>query len=171
MGEKGSRHVRGPVLEGDALIELHPKNGPSVPVQGEEAMDLMSDQVADGRRFRVLNAVERGYPKAVVVDNGPEFRGLAMDQWAYRHGVELLFIEPGRLVQNAYFESFNGRLRDECLHSEWFVGLQDAIEKIEAWRIDYNEVGPHGSLGQVPPAEFAFTLKRQPGQRGDRAMR
>ncbi len=162
------------------------------------SMDFVSDQVADGRRFRVFNVVDdftreclatevarsipgervtrvldriaaqRGYPKAVVTDNGPEFRGLSMDHWAHRHGVQLMFIEPGRPVQIAYCESFNGRFRDECLNSEWFDGLQDAVEKIEAWRIDYNEVRPHGSLGKVPPTEFALTLKQQQGQQEGR---
>ena len=97
--------------------------------------------VSGERVARTLNMVslERGYPSAIVVDNGPEFTSKAMDVWSYERGVELHFIEPGKPNQNAFVESFNGRFRDECLNEHWFVSLADAEEKIEAWRIDYNE--------------------------------
>jgi putative transposase len=108
---------------------------------------------------RVLDrmAIERGLPEAIVVDNGPEFRGRALAAWSEERGVRLEFIQPGKPVQNAYIESFNGRLRDECLNANWFTSLSDARRKIETWRRDYNEQRPHSSLNYLPPAEFART--------------
>jgi putative transposase len=109
-----------------------------------------------GRVVRVLErlAVERGAPDEIVLDNGPELAGKAVDQWAYERGVQLRFIEPGKPVQNAFVESFQGRLRDECLDRHWFVGLGDARQTVEAWRQDYNRARPHSALGYRPPAEF-----------------
>ena len=106
---------------------------------------------------RVLDrmASERGLPEAIVVDNGPEFRGRALAAWSEQSGVRLEFIQPGKPVQNAYIESFNGRLRDECLNANWFTSLSDARRKIEIWRQDYNEQRPHSSLNYLPPANFA----------------
>ena len=78
-----------------------------------------------------------------------------MDQWSYSSGVKHLFIEPGKPVQNAYVESFNGKLRDECLNEHWFANLREAKEIVEDWRIDYNETRPHSGLGYRTPAEFA----------------
>jgi len=101
-------------------------------------------------------ASERGFPVAIVCDNGPEFAGQTVDLWAHKHGVSLLFIEPGKPVQNAYIESFNGKLRDECLNENYFTSLADAKATIEAWRKDYNETRPHSSLGDLTPAEFAM---------------
>ena len=147
-------------------------------------MDFMSDQLAYGRRFRILNVVDdcsrelaseadyslpgvavvdvleaiaalRGYPKQIVIDNGPEFTGRILDAWAYEKGVELRFIEPGKPTQNAFVESFNGRFRDECLNQQWFVTLADAQCIIEAWRQDYNTIRLHSSLGNLTPVEFA----------------
>ncbi len=108
---------------------------------------------------RVLDRIasERGLPEAIVVDNGPEFRGRALAAWSAERGVRLEFIQPGKPVQNAYVESFNGRLRDECLNANWFTSLSDARRKIETWRQDYNEQRPHSSLNYLPPAEFART--------------
>jgi putative transposase len=108
---------------------------------------------------RVLDrmASERGLPEAIVVDNGPEFRGRALAAWSEQRRVRLEFIQPGKPAQNAYIESFNGRLRDECLNANWFTSLSDARRKIETWRQDYNEQRPHSSLHYVPPAEFART--------------
>lgn len=108
---------------------------------------------------RVLDRIasERGLPEAIVVDNGPEFRGRAMAAWSEEHGVRLQFIQPGKPTQNAYVESFNGRLRDECLNANWFTSLTDARRKIESWRQDYNQQRPHSSLNYLPPAEFART--------------
>jgi putative transposase len=118
------------------------------------------DRSLGGLRVRrVLDrmAIERGLPKAIVVDNGPEFRGRALAAWSEERGVRLEFIQPGKPVQNAYIESFNGRLRDECLNANWFTSLSDARRKIETWRKDYNEQRPHSSLNYLPPAEFART--------------
>lgn len=155
------------------------------------SMDFVTDALADGRRFRNLTVIDdttrecplieverslpaerviaaldriaqgRGYPRAIVCDNGPEFRSEAMDQWADRHGVRLAFIEPGRPVQNAYIESFNGRFRDECLNEHWFLDLADAKDIIEAWRIDYNTLRPHGQLGGRTPKEYVKHLQDQ----------
>lgn len=152
------------------------------------SMDFVSDALGDGRKFRALTIVDdftrecpaitvdrsltgervarvltalartRGLPQAIVCDNGPEFRSEALDQWADAHGVTLQFIEPGKPVQNAYAESFNGRLRDECLNETWFVSLPDAQQTIEAWRIDYNERRPHSSLAHRTPEEFAKAM-------------
>jgi putative transposase len=106
---------------------------------------------------RVLDRIasERGLPGAIVLDNGPEFRGRALAAWSEERGVRLEFIQPGKPVQNAYVESFNGRLRDECLNANWFTSLSDARRKIETWRQDYNQQRPHSSLDYLPPAEFA----------------
>jgi putative transposase len=108
---------------------------------------------------RVLDRIasDRGLPEAIVVDNGPEFRGRALAAWSEERGVRLEFIQPGKPVQNAFVESFNGRLRDECLNANWFTSLNDARRKIETWRQDYNEQRPHSSLEYMPPAEFART--------------
>jgi putative transposase len=106
---------------------------------------------------RVLDRIasERGLPEAIVLDNGPEFRGRALAAWSEERGVRLEFIQPGKPVQNAYVERFNGRLRDECLNANWFTSLRDARRKVETWRLDYNQQRPHSSLNYLPPAEFA----------------
>jgi putative transposase len=149
------------------------------------SMDFVSDSLATGRSFRSLNIVddytreclamevdlsitgervarvlerliEGGRkPQMIVVDNGPEFTSKALDAWATRNKVQLRFIDPGKPIQNAYIESFNGRLRDECLNQYWFVSLEEAREVIGRWREDYNEQRPHSSLDQQTPAEFA----------------
>jgi putative transposase len=108
---------------------------------------------------RVLDRVvaERGLPEAIVLDNGPEFRSRALAAWSEERGVRLEFIQPGKPVQNAYVESFNGRLRDECLNANWFTNLNDARRKIEVWRRDYNQERPHSSLGYLSPTAFAKT--------------
>ncbi len=151
------------------------------------SMDFVSDCVSRGRVIRMLTLVddctrecpvievdsslggwrvrrvldriakERGLPQAIVLDNGPEFRGRALAAWSEARGVRLEFIQPGKPVQNAYVESFNGRLRDECLNANWFTSLSDARQKIETWRQDYNQQRPHSSLDYLSPAEFART--------------
>jgi putative transposase len=105
---------------------------------------------------RVLDRIasERGLPEAIVLDNGPEFRGRALAAWSEERRVRLEFIQPGKPAQNAFAESFNGRLRDECLNANWFTSLTDARRKIEDWRQDYNQQRPHSSLNYLPPAEF-----------------
>jgi|SRR5690606_809499 len=106
---------------------------------------------------RVLErlAATIGLPQTIVVDNGPEFAGRTLDAWAYAHGVTLRFIRPGKPVENAYVESFNGKFRDECLNEHWFLNLVDTKATIEAWRIDYNTVRPHSSLAGCTPQHFA----------------
>jgi putative transposase len=152
------------------------------------SMDFMADTLADGRTFRTLNIVDDytrecvaievdrslpgarvvrvlehlrltiGVPRAIVLDNGPEFAGRALDTWAYGRSVALRFIRPGKPIENAYVESFNGKFRDECLNEHWFVSLADAKAVIEAWRVDYNTVRPHTALGQQTPAAYAAAL-------------
>ena len=110
---------------------------------------------------RVLEdvALRRGLPQTIVMDNGPELTSRVLDQWAYAHGVELRFIDPGKPVQNAFIESFNGRFRDECLNQHWFVNLAHARRVVETWRLDYNQARPHSSLGYLTPNEFALSLR------------
>ena len=91
------------------------------------------------------------------MDNGSEFASRALDAWAYREGVKLDFIRPGKPVENAFIESFNGRLRDECLNTQVFASLEDAQATLESWRVDYNLHRPHSALGNLPPSEFART--------------
>ena len=117
------------------------------------------DTSLSGRR--VVSVLERlaethGLPEVITTDNGPEFAGKALDEWAYRRGVKLNFIQPGKPVENAYAESFIGRLRDECLNETWFMNLKHAREVIEAWRKDYNEVRPHSALKGMSPREYAL---------------
>ena len=149
------------------------------------SMDFVTDRLVEGRAFRVLTVVdqfsrecpvlepdfslsgekvaaclervgkERGLPKVITGDNGSEFYSKAMDAWAYRHGVQLEFIRPGKPTENGYIESFNGRLRDECLNVEVFFSLADVKEKLGRWRQDYNTERPHSSLGDRPPADYA----------------
>ena len=148
------------------------------------SMDFVSDAVTSSRKIKALTVVDEftrkchrievdtsingvrvcrvldeigakeGLPEVIITDNGPEFAGRALDEWAYQRKVKLCPIEPGKPVENAYIESFNGRLRDECLNENWFISLDHAREIIEEWRIDYNEVRPHSSLGYLTPEEF-----------------
>lgn len=117
----------------------------------EVARGLKSQEV-----IRCLSRLKhtRGLPKAIVVDNGSEFVSNEMDYWAHQNGVELCFTRPGKPTDNAYIESFNGRLRDECLNTNVFYSLDDAREIIERWREDYNNWRPHSSLGNQTPVEY-----------------
>lgn len=147
-------------------------------------MDFVHDTLADGRPFRILTVVdnwsrqspvlEAGVrmtgetvsqvldrvldhgqgPRSITVDHGTEFQSRALEDWAYRRGVQLDFIRPGKPVENAFIESFNGRLRDECLNVHQFVSLAEAQAILEAWRTDYNHRRPHSSLGHLTPSEF-----------------
>ena len=149
------------------------------------SMDFVHDQLVTGRSFRVLtvidqwsresvlmeanvaltgqsvvNALEglsarRPLPKAITVDHGTEFTSKALDEWAYRRGVALDFIRPGKPVENAFIESFNGRLRDECLNVYSFESIAHAQAVITTWRDDYNHHRPHGALGHLTPSEYA----------------
>ena len=128
-------------------------------------VEVQSSPTIAGNRLFVLSTkgdavvAERGAPEMIVMDNGPEFAGKALDAWAYRRGVKLHFIRPGKPVENAYIESFNGKFRDECLNEHWFVGLDHARQVIEAWRLDYNEVRPHSALENLTPAAFAAAMR------------
>jgi putative transposase len=149
------------------------------------SMDFVADSIVTGRRFRALTIVDdytrecpaievdtslggarvvtvlerlaeyRGLPEVITVDNGPEFIGKALDARAYGKGIRLNFIRPGKPIENAYAESFNGRLRDECLNTNWFLSLREAREIIEDWRVDYNQVRPHSSLNNLTPTAYA----------------
>jgi putative transposase len=149
------------------------------------SMDFVAQRLPDGRWIRVLTVVDqftrecltlhadtalsgekvalalseivrlRGAPQSIIVDNGTEFSSKAMDLWAYSNGVQLDFIRPGRPVENGYIESFNGRLRDECLNVEVFFSLADARRKLAIWLHDYNHHRPHSALADRTPSEFA----------------
>jgi len=131
-----------------------------------ESLAIEVDTSLPGQRVaRVLDRLiaERGQaPAEIVLDNGPELTSRALDQWAYECGVRLRFIEPGKPIQNAFIESFNGRLRDECLNEHWFLTLADARRLIEDWRMDYNRSRPHSSLGNLTPLEFRRLLEDTP---------
>lgn len=148
------------------------------------SMDFVHDTLADGRPFRILTVVdhwsrcspvrEAGFrmtgetvsqvldrvlsqgrsPRSITVDHGTEFQSRALEEWAYRRGVQLDFIRPGKPVKNAFIESCNGRLRDECLNVHQFASLAEAQAIIEAWRMEYNHHRPHSSLGHLTPTEF-----------------
>ena len=160
------------------------------------SVDFMSDILTSGRRIRVFNvvddlsreglasevdtslparrviealevvALERGYPERIVCDNGSEFRSRAFDAWAYEHRIAVEFIQPGKPMQNPFVESFNGRMRDECLNVHWFRDLAEAQSMIEDWRRDYTEVRPHSALGYRTPREFAEAFSTQPQAAG-----
>jgi putative transposase len=108
------------------------------------------------RVVRVLEKLrlERGLPERIVIDHGTEFTSKPLDQWAYENNVTLHFITPGRPMENGYIESFHGKFREECLNEHSVLNLDDARETIEAWRLDYNQVHPHSSLGYLTPEEF-----------------
>jgi putative transposase len=148
-------------------------------------MDFVAHQLVDGTRFRALTvvdvftrealnievgarlvaadvvavcnrlAVQRGSPVRVFVDNGSEFSGRLLDLWAYHNHPRIDFSRPGKPTDNCFIEKFNGSLRDECLNVHWFETLEDAKEKIEAWRVDYNDSRPHQALTDLTPNEFA----------------
>ena len=160
------------------------------------SMDFVMDALYSGRRIRALTVVDdytreclavevdtgigglhvarvldrlvefHGRPSGITVDNGPEFAGRALDAWAYRNKVRLDFIRPGKPVENCYIESFNGRLRDECLNGHEFMSLAQARNVIESWRQDYNTKRPHGSLGDLTPSEFALREAQKLQQNG-----
>ena len=130
----------------------------------QEAVAVMPDTAISGVYVtRILDELKanRGLPKVIRSDNGREFCGRAMAIWAHENGVLLRFIEPGKPNQNAYVESFNGRLRDECLNEHWFTTLPHARAVIEEWRRDYNERRPKKHLGGLPPAVYAAHMAAQ----------
>jgi len=165
-------------------IERRPLAKPTAP-NVSWSMDFVADGLANGRRLRCLTIVDdytreslaievdtslpglrvrevlqrlaesRGLPTSITVDHGPEFESQVLDAWAYQSGVRLAFIRPGKPNENAYVESFNGRLRDECLNEHWFLTLAHAQTAIEAWRLEYNNERPHSALGYLTPMQFA----------------
>jgi len=135
-----------------------------------ECVTLLADNALSGEKVATAldkALLQRGVPESITVDNGAEFTSKALDHWAYSNGVYLDFIRPGRPVENGYIESFNGKLRDECLNVEVFFNLADARRKLYLWRRDYNHQRPHSALDDRTPAEFAATCRR--GKDGDRA--
>ena len=121
-----------------------------------------TDVVAVMDRLRVENT---GVPKRIQVDNGSEFISKALDLWAYEHGVTLDFSRPGKPTDNAFIESFNGSFRDECLNAHWFLSLEDAREKIEQWREEYNGFRPHSSLGGLTPNQVGTEGEKKTNDR------
>ena len=140
--------VTGQRLRCFTLVDDFTKESPGILV----ARSIGGQTVAD---FLDQLAATRSLPEVIVCDNGSEFTSMALDRWADRRQIKLSFIQPGKPQQNCFIESFNGKLRVECLNEQLFYHLADARVKIEAWRIDYNENRPHRSLGQLTPAEFA----------------
>ena len=148
-------------------------------------MDFVADSLFNGRRFRGLTVVNnwsrqclairvdqamkgddvvdvmsgltqiRNCPKRIFVDNGSEFISKSLDRWAYENGVTLDFSRPGKPTDNALIESFNGSFRDECLSVNWFLSMDDARQKIEDWRQEYNDFRPHTALKNLTPNEYA----------------
>jgi putative transposase len=104
---------------------------------------------------------ERGIPDRIQCDNGSEFISKVLDKWAYEHGVTIDFSRPGKPMDNAIIESFNGSFRDECLNVNSFLSIEDAREKIELWREEYNEFRPHSSLENLTPRQFAEQFESQ----------
>lgn len=166
-------------------------------VNARWSMDFVHDATAQGRKLRMLTILDdctrrclrievdtslsgervartldqvielHGKPDALLTDNGSEFTGKALDEWAYRHQVKHQFIQPGKPTQNGFIESFNGTLRNECLNENWFVSLQEARTTIESWRELYNRERPHSSLAYRTPHEYADMLMRAIPPRGD----
>lgn len=160
------------------------KSPPATSLNESWSMDFVTDSLFNGRRFRALTVVDnfsreclaievgqhirgedvvrvmdrlkagRGIPRSIKVDNGSEFISKELDKWAYENKVTLDFSRPGKPVDNAFIESFNGSFRDECLNVNWFLTLEDAREKIEIWRVDYNEWRPHSSLDNLTPRQY-----------------
>jgi putative transposase len=167
-----------------------PLDMPTGPNQRWSA-DFMHDRIGTHRNIRVFNVIddftreclaaevdtsmsghrvarvfdriirERGKPEGIVLDNGPEFTGMALNTWARNRKVDLDFIDPGKPQQNGLVESFNGSMRDECLNEELFTSLDHANVCIQLWRHHYNHNRPHGSLGQKPPAKYAVQLRNK----------
>jgi len=168
-------------------ISLHRGPAPIATRSGQYwAMDFVHDQMANGRKFRVLTVIDKWHracvalqadfaltgqsvvealqevaqtrelPHAITVDHGTEFTSKVLDEWCYQRGVKLDFIRPGKPTENGFIESFNGRLRDECLNVNEFTSLEHARATLLSWQQDYNHIRPHGSLGHLTPSEYAI---------------
>lgn len=154
-------------------------------------MDFIHDQLFDGRRFRVFAVIDQwsresvileprfsysgqgvaellehwvavnGSPASITVDHGTEFTSKALEAWVWERGVKLDFTHPGKPTENGHIESFNGRLRDECLNVNQFLSLADAKHKLDTWQWDYNTHRPHGSLGHLTPTEYVDRYDKQ----------
>lgn len=165
--------------------KLREDRAPAVRHNDVWAMDFVHDQLATGRKLRILTVVDTfsrfspvidarfsyrgedvvatldrtcrtvGYPKTIRVDNGSEFVSRDMDLWAYQRGVTLDFSRPGKPTDNAFIEAFNSKLRSECVNTHWFLSLEDACEKLDRWRRHYNEERPHSAIGNIPPIMLA----------------
>lgn len=166
-----------------ALGARRPMEVPDGPNQ-RWSLDFVSDTFTDGRRFRILTVVddftkenvllipdtsisglrvtreldqafaERGMPRTIVSDNGTEFTSMAILKWVQDNGLDWHYIQPGKPTQNAFIESFNGKLRDECLNETLFASLSDAREELAMWQGNYNNHRPHSSIGNLTPSEF-----------------
>jgi putative transposase len=165
------------------------------------SLDFVHDQLSGGQKFRILTVVDvysreglaievdyrlrgenvvevlnslvrqRGAPKFLFADNGAEFTGHLVDLWAYHHNVRIDFSRPGKPTDNAFIETFNGSLRDECLNLHWFDNLAEAKRLIEVWRIDYNVSRPHMGIGNIPPKEYALQVELLEQNIGSDAVR
>jgi putative transposase len=165
--------------------QLREDRAPTIRPNDVWAMDCVHDQLATGRKLRILTVVdprfsyrgedvvatleqacrEIGYPKTIRVDNGSEFISRDTDLWSYQRGVILDFSRPGQPTDNAFIEAFNSKLRSECLNAHWFMSLEDACEKLEAWRRHYNEERPHSAIGNTPPRSCWQTQPVKPAHR------
>jgi putative transposase len=156
-------------LTGGLVRPSAPKDLPALGCSGEPVVGRVGNLVGfnlrsplDHRRQALERATRRySCPEVIQVDNGSEFQSKAVDAWADAHRVKLDFIRPGKPVDNCFIESFNARVRDECLNANVFVSLADARRKIEMWRVDYNEHRPPSSLGNRSPEEMLRLLKPQ----------
>jgi putative transposase len=167
-------------------LERQPVTGPNQ----RWSLDFVFDQLSDGRRIKLMTIVDeytrenlgveversikgvdvvrildkvigtRGKPGQIQSDNGSEFTSNVVLGWVHQRGIEWRYIEPGKPVQNSYIESFNGRIRDECLNENWFETLHEAKTLIEIWRKDYNETRPHGSLNGLSPSAYAEETRK-----------
>lgn len=165
--------------------------GPATRPRQRWSLDFVCDTLANGHRFRTLNVVDdftreclaievdfslpgkrvtrvlerlvlfHGSPDCIVLDNGPELTCRAMKAWCMQRNIGLEYIRPGKPIENAFVESFNGKFRDECLNENWFLDLNDARSKIEDWREDYNTRRSHSALGYLTPKEYAGTINYQ----------
>lgn len=168
----------------EVRVPIPPPDGPGQ----HWSIDFVSDALVGSRRIRVLTVIDNytreclalevaaslpspavtksldraiaqyGQPRAITCDNGTEFTANHFDAWAYARGIKVDFIDPGKPIQNALCESFNGSFRDECLNTSWFRTLDEARAIIEAWRRDYNEARPHSGIGNVTPTEYAAQM-------------